>query len=330
MMIVTTSDEIDHIYQRFGKNREWIYETTDIIIVDKDMRGKEYGRYKVTGSREDMYIRATQSVVDEVMICLGEGYTCAKGELNDMIEQFEDMGISVNVAMNILLESNAYEKRVGRIGDYPVITYTNRIYDQRELAIKRMIDIVGAVVGLLLTGIVMVFVAPAILIESPGPLVFSQIRVGKNGRQFKIYKFRSMYKDAEERKKALMEKNEMQGYMFKMTDDPRITKVGAFIRKTSIDELPQFWNVLKGDMSLVGTRPPTVEEVSHYDPKHKRRLMMKPGITGLWQTSGRSDITDFDEVVRLDCKYIDEWSLGLDIKLLLKTVLVVFKGSGSR
>ena len=151
-----------------------------------------------------------------------------------------------------------------------------------------------------------------------------------NGRYFYIYKFRSMYKDAEERKKALMEKNEMKGLMFKMTDDPRITKVGKFIRKTSIDELPQFFNVLIGDMSLVGTRPPTVDEFKQYESYHKRRLSMKPGITGMWQVSGRSDIEDFEEVVKLDLQYIDNWSIGLDIKILFKTVGAVFKRGGAR
>ena len=145
-----------------------------------------------------------------------------------------------------------------------------------------------------------------------------------------MYKFRSMYRDAEERKKALMEQNEMKGLMFKMTDDPRITKVGRFIRATSIDELPQFFNVLKGDMSLVGTRPPTVDEFMQYAGYHKRRLSIKPGITGLWQVSGRSNIEDFEDVVKLDLEYIDNWSLALDIKILFKTVLVVFKKDGSR
>ena len=198
------------------------------------------------------------------------------------------------------------------------------------MIIKRAIDIVGALIGLLVTAVVTIFVAPAILIESPGPIFFKQKRVGKNGRYFYMYKFRSMYRDAEERKKALMEQNEMKGLMFKMTDDPRITKVGRFIRATSIDELPQFFNVLKGDMSLVGTRPPTVDEFMQYAGYHKRRLSIKPGITGLWQVSGRSSITDFEEVVALDLKYIREWSIGLDIRILLKTVKIVLTGSGSQ
>lgn len=193
--------------------------------------------------------------------------------------------------------------------------------------------------GMILTGIITIFLAPAIYIASPGPIFFSQMRVGKNGKLFKIYKFRSMYMDAEERKKELMKQNEMKGLMFKMENDPRIIGSGAdgskhglgwFIRKTSLDEFPQFWNVLKGDMSLVGTRPPTVDEWKQYEPYHRGRLAVKPGLTGMWQVSGRSDITDFEEVVKLDMEYVKNWNIGMDIKILFKTVGVVLKGSGSK
>ena len=175
--------------------------------------------------------------------------------------------------------------------------------------------------------IAMIFVGPAIMIESPGPIFFKQKRVGKNGRYFEIYKFRSMYMDAEERKKDLMAQNEMSGLMFKMKDDPRITKVGKFIRKTSIDELPQFINVLKGDMSLVGTRPPTVAEFKQYQG-HRARLATKPGITGMWQAYGRKTVSDFEEIVKMDLNYIDNWSIMLDIKILFKTVQSVLTTGG--
>ncbi len=174
------------------------------------------------------------------------------------------------------------------------------------------------------------FVAAAIKLDSKGPVLFSQIRIGRNGRRFKIYKFRSMYIDAEERKKELEEKNEMQGLMFKMENDPRITKVGAFLRKTSIDELPQFYNVFKGDMSLVGTRPPTADEFEKYNQYYRRRISMTPGLTGMWQVNGRSDIEDFDDVVKYDLMYIDNWSLRLDIKILFQTVGVVLFGKGAK
>ena len=199
-------------------------------------------------------------------------------------------------------------------------------------------DILGGIVGIIFTAILTVILGPIIYIQSPGPIFFSQERVGKNGRKFRIYKFRSMYPDAEKRKKELMAKNEMQGFMFKMDADPRIIGsgpdgtrhgLGWFIRKTSLDEFPQFFNILKGDMSLVGTRPPTVDEYEQYERHHKVRLAAKPGLTGMWQVSGRSDIVDFEEVVALDKKYIEEWNIGLDLKILCQTVKVVVTGKGS-
>ena len=198
------------------------------------------------------------------------------------------------------------------------------------MLIKRLIDIVGAVVGMMITAVLAVFIAPIIKMESRGPLFFKQVRVGKNGRPFLFYKFRSMYLDAEEQKEFLRGQNEMEGNMFKVTNDPRVTKVGRFLRRTSLDEFPQFWNVLKGDMSLVGTRPPTMDEYENYEAWQKRRISFRPGITGLWQISGRSNIKSFDEVVKLDLEYIDNWSLGLDMKILVKTVIAVFSGIGAR
>ena len=210
------------------------------------------------------------------------------------------------------------------------MTYSINHFDYRRMVVKRGIDILGGLVGCLITVVATPFVAAAIKMDSPGPVLFAQTRIGKNGRRFKIYKFRSMYIDAEERKKELEAQNEMQGLMFKMENDPRITKVGKFIRKTSIDELPQFFNIVKGDMSLVGTRPPTEGEFEQYNSHYRRRISMTPGLTGLWQISGRSEIVDFDEVVKLDLEYIDNWTLGLDIKILFQTVWVVLTGRGSK
>ena len=196
--------------------------------------------------------------------------------------------------------------------------------------IKRIIGFLMALILVILLSPLLLIIAIAIKCESKGPVLFKQKRVGKHKKLFEIYKFRSMYIDAEERKKELEAQNEMQGLMFKMENDPRITKVGKFIRKTSIDELPQFYNIVKGDMSLVGTRPPTEDEFEQYNSHYRRRISMTPGLTGLWQISGRSEIVDFDDVVKYDLEYIDNWTLGLDITILLQTVVVVLTGKGSK
>ena len=249
------------------------------------------------------------------------------------------MGVSIHRSIAEVGKEGNGNQEMERLGGFMVVTTAMRMATSRQLFLKRALDICGAVVGLILTAILSIFVAPAIFISSPGPVIFSQTRVGKNGRRFKIYKFRSMYLDAEKRKKELMEKNEMNGLMFKMDADPRIIGsgpdgtrhgIGWFIRKTSIDELPQFYNILKGEMSLVGTRPPTEDEWEQYEYHHRGRMAIKPGLTGMWQVSGRSNITDFEEVVKLDMDYIQHWNIGLDIKILLKTVLVVLKGQGSK
>jgi lipopolysaccharide/colanic/teichoic acid biosynthesis glycosyltransferase len=190
-------------------------------------------------------------------------------------------------------------------------------------------DIAGGLVGTLFFLFMYPFVSLAIKLDSKGPVIFRQKRVGRHGRVFKLYKFRSMYHDAEERKAALIEKNQMNGAMFKINNDPRITKVGNWLRRFSIDEFPQFINVLKGEMSLVGTRPPTLEEVREYMPEHLKRISAKPGITGLWQVSGRNEIKDFDKVVELDCQYLDNWRFSDDLKILAKTFFVVLKRKGA-
>ena len=269
---------------------------------------------------------ARQMPLDEVFISLpDEDMSYVKHIIYDL----ESMGVACHYNIDII-ERPSKEVRVGSFAGFTVVTYSINHFDYRRMVVKRMIDIVGGLVGCLITVAVTPFVAVAIKLDSPGPVLFAQTRIGKNGRRFKIYKFRSMYIDAEARKKELEVLNEMQGLMFKMENDPRITKVGKFIRKTSIDELPQFFNIVKGDMSLVGTRPPTEGEFEQYNSHYRRRISMTPGLTGLWQISGRSEIVDFDEVVKLDLEYIDNWTLGLDIKILFQTVWVVLTGRGSK
>lgn len=218
-----------------------------------------------------------------------------------------------------------------KIGTIETLTSSLNHIHYRSLLFKRLCDIVFSLIGLVLTGLVAIIIYPVVQMQSKGPLIFKQKRVGKNGKVFEIYKFRSMYLDAEERKKELMAQNELTSdLMFKMDNDPRIFPFGQKMRNWSLDELPQFINVLKGDMSLIGTRPPTLNEYEKYELHHFKRLAMKPGITGMWQVSGRSNITDFEEVVALDLSYIKNWSVWLDIKIFLKTIKVVLVKEGSK
>ena len=301
------------------------YNVIGTLIVDQDQVTGTVDGNEISCTLDKLVNTVVTYQIDDVVFKLpGQGQKA----LFELITDFEDMGANCHYALDVPTGARG-NATMEMFGEMFMATYTLRTQSTWQLVLKRVMDICGAVVGLILCGIISIFLIPAIKLDSPGPAIFSQIRIGKNGRRFKFYKFRSMYVDAEERKKELMKNNEMDGLMFKMEDDPRITKVGKFIRKTSLDEFPQFWNVLIGDMSLVGTRPPTEDEFNKYNGHYKRRLMMTPGITGLWQVSGRSSITDFDEVVKLDLEYIDNWSLLGDIKILFKTVYSVIKRDGA-
>lgn len=326
VMIVTCEAEAEHVMEQIAKDVAWSYEVNSIALMDADCVGQSIGNIPVVAKEEDVIDVARQSAVDVVLIYCPH---MDSRELELLVQSFLAMG----VVCHNCVEQLGFEipcRSVGKFAGMPVMTYIMTEMDYRRMMIKRLMDIVGGFVGVLITLVFTPFVALAIKLESKGPIFFSQVRIGKNGRRFKMYKFRSMYIDAEERKKELMAQNEVKGLMFKMDNDPRITKVGQFIRKTSIDELPQFFNVLKGDMSLVGTRPPTVDEFEQYNIYYRRRLSITPGLTGMWQVSGRSDIKDFDDVVKLDLKYIDEWSLRQDVKILIQTVGVVLFGKGSK
>lgn len=312
---------------RISKNNYSDRKLAGIIVTDRDLTGQTIKGIPVVADRKNAVNYLCQNWVDEVITC----YNNNEDVINPILEDCREMGITVHIALTKCGIEGA-KRRIENVGGYTVVTNYITSASNRQIFLKRLMDIGGGIVGCLITLILFLFVAPAIYIKSPGPIFFSQIRVGKNGKKFRIYKFRSMYMDAEERKKELMKQNKVKdGMMFKMDHDPRIIKgVGNFIRKTSIDEFPQFFNVLKGDMSLVGTRPPTVDEWEKYNKHHRRRMAIKPGLTGMWQISGRSSITDFDEVVALDTKYIAEWNIGLDIKILFKTVGVIFTGKGSQ
>lgn len=328
MLIITTSDRVEEVVKNVVKEKVWNLWITGIIILDQDMIGQKILDIPIVASKNNMYVYATRAVVDEIFIHVP---LREKDYMKAVVNRFISMGITVSLNIDLFEIEMEINGHLDSVGKYHTVTFDSKEIPLHMVILKRVMDIIGGLVGLLVTALVTIVIGPMIKLESPGPLFFSQKRVGRNGRIFKIYKFRSMYADAEERKKELMEQNEMNGLMFKMTDDPRITKVGKFIRKTSLDELPQFWNVLKGDMSLVGTRPPTVDEFERYEGYHKRRLSMTPGLTGVWQVSGRSDITDFEEVVNMDVEYIKNWTLRRDIEIIFKTVQVVLSSnSGAR
>lgn len=278
--------------------------------------------------RDNCHIRdfIAENEVDEIFVDLD-----AQVDYIEEIKYFKLLGVPTSVYVGNYDDYYIADSVVKKVGDLTVITTAINIVQFRQLALKRMIDIFIATIGLIITGIVAIIITPIVKKQSPGPLIFKQKRVGKNGKIFDIYKFRSMYTDAEERKKELLAQNDLDtNLMFKMEDDPRIFPFGHKLRDWSLDELPQFINVLKGEMSVVGTRPPTLDEYRHYELHHFKRMTTKPGITGLWQVSGRSDITDFEEVVALDMKYIQNWSISNDIKIIAKTVKVVLKREGSR
>lgn len=326
MLVVTNVMMASEVVRRLKEEKTYEYELTAVAVYDDEKSLETVEGVPVVAGAKDLYDVVCQMPVDEVFICLPGAPTL---EIREMVKRFEEMGLVCHYNVDIFssVNPNTY---VQRIAGYSVISFSIKTMDSRRLLIKRLIDIIGSFVGIIITCMITPFVALAIKLESPGPVFFSQTRIGKNGRRFKIWKFRSMYIDAEERKKELQAQNEIKGLMFKMENDPRITRVGKFIRKTSIDETPQFFNIFMGDMSLIGTRPPTVEEFEQYNGYYRRRLSITPGLTGMWQVSGRSDIQDFDEIVKLDLEYIDNWSLGLDIKILFMTVYTVLLGKGSK
>ena len=338
LMVVTTKAEAENVIKTIQANNYGKFVLNGLVIVDKDMTGQTIGGVKVVANSENAPMYVCQQWIDEVLIVVPDDVSYPE----TLIKQLEETGVTMHLKLSKIAAVEDRPQFVEKIGSYTVLTTSLNYASPKQLLFKRVMDIAGGLVGCLLTVIIFIFVAPVIYISSPGPIFFSQERIGKNGKKFKIYKFRSMYMDAEARKAELMKQNRVaDGKMFKLDFDPRVignkilpdgtkkTGIGNFIRVTSLDEFPQFFNVLKGDMSLVGTRPPLPGEVSEYEIHHRARLAIKPGITGMWQVSGRSDITDFEEVVRLDTQYIKEWSPGLDIKILLKTVKTVLGKEGS-
>ncbi|MCM1119043.1 MAG: exopolysaccharide biosynthesis polyprenyl glycosylphosphotransferase [bacterium] len=341
LLLVTTDEMAPALIDNIRKYNYKSFRVVGITLLDQEGGAEEelvIQGIPVVSDSAHVVDWACKHWVDEVFFAVPADNAYPE----EIIRDFQAMGVVVHTKLAEAAYMSERGQIIERLGGYAVLTSSVSYVTARQQMMKRGLDILGGLVGSLITLLLMVVIAPAIYIKSPGPIFFSQIRVGRNGKQFKMYKFRSMYLDAEERKKELMEKNRVgSDFMFKLDEDPRIIGsrfdstgryhkgIGNWLRASSLDEFPQFFNVLKGEMSLVGTRPPTVEEYERYELHHRARLAAKPGITGLWQVSGRSNITDFEEVVKLDMEYIQDWSFSRDLKILFKTVQIVLRGEGS-
>lgn len=294
------------------------------VIPEELNAGVPQGRRRI-GMLADCESVFRREVVDEVIFAVPKGHTDA---VEHAFTVAEELGLETKLCLNFLPNRFAkvdYEELAGT----PMLSFRSAPAHPVQLAAKRLFDIAVSFSALVLGMPVFAALAIAVKLSSKGPVFFGQRRSGLNGREFTMWKFRSMVVDAEQRLDALKSLNEVDGPVFKMANDPRVTRIGRFIRKTSLDELPQFWNVLVGEMSIVGPRPPIPGEVRHYARWQRRRLSVKPGITCLWQISGRSDI-DFEKWMRLDLDYIDRWSFALDVRIFLQTIPAVLIGRGAK
>ena len=320
LFIITTYEYVDNLVDDINKYNYGPYNIDGFCILDKDLKGTKVDKYKVRANKDDVISYICRSWVDEVFIA-----TNRNNVPSNIFNDLSKTGITVSILINDFDQFIGREHSINELFNETVSTFSIKNRSQSEVVLKRLMDIIGGLVGSLITIILTIFIGPIIYIKSPGPIFYKQERIGLNGKKFYMYKFRSMVTNADELKKDLLKDNRYKdGMMFKIKDDPRIIPgIGTFIRKTSLDEFPQFFNVVKGDMSLVGTRPPTVDEWVKYKLEHRIRMTIKPGITGMWQVNGRSKVTDFDKVIEYDTKYINNWSLGLDIYILFKTIYVL-------
>ena len=340
LLIAASEDVVERVVKTIKENNyaQYIVAGVSLIGGGKYSVGEKIDGVPVVAEEAGIPHYVCQDWIDEVLVVTSDEVPYPGKFLSQLMET----GVTVHLSLAKVMSEPGKKQFVEKIGPYTVLTTSINYASSFQLFLKRAMDIMGGLVGCTITVLLLPFVGTAIYLASPGPIFFAQERVGKNGKRFKMYKFRSMYMDAEARKAELMKDNRLgDGKMFKLDFDPRVignkilpdgshkTGIGDFIRRTSLDEFPQFFNVLKGDMSIVGTRPPLISETNLYELHHKARLAIKPGITGMWQVSGRSDITDFEEVVRLDREYISNWNIGMDIKILVKTVMVVLKEDGS-
>lgn len=325
ILLVGTGKRAKNFIKLVHKHNEWGFRVLGLIDVDRDMLGKAISGEKVIGVLGDIPKILDEKVVDEVMFIMPRSWL-------SMIEKSllacEARGIRTNIAADFF-NLNIARSVSTEIEGMPLLSFQTTIGAEWQLLLKRMFDVTASLTGIILS--LPIFLALIIMIKSMsrGPAIFKQTRSGLNGRKFVMYKFRTMVEDAETKRAGLEKFNNMNGPAFKMHNDPRVTRFGAFLRRTSLDELPQLFNVLKGEMSIVGPRPPLPSEVEKYEIWQRRRLSMKPGLTCLWQANGRNNV-DFDKWMKMDLEYTDTWSLSLDFKILLKTIPAVLFSVGAR
>jgi len=324
LLIVGTGKRARDFIRAVKMHSNWGLRIVGLIDDEHGLYGKEIDGYRVIGRIQDIPFIVNRIVIDRVIFVVPRLWL---HRIEEAILACEEVGVPTSISLD-LYNLHIARTRQTDFNGFPLLEFETFHAKEWQLFIKRTIDIVISLAALVFFAPLMLIVAILIKLTSKGPIFFKQTRCGLNGRKFTLYKFRSMVVDAEEKKDDLWENNEMDGPVFKMKNDPRITPLGYFLRKTSIDELPQFINVLKGDMSIVGPRPPLVSEVENYQVWQRRRLSLKPGITCIWQVSGRNKIS-FDQWMKMDLEYIDNWSLLLDLKILLKTLFVVIIGYGA-
>jgi len=300
------------------------FQVIGFVDDDPERGSTNIGRFEALGNTANLPALLRSHQVDEVVITLPWQQ---RRQILAITNQVARAHVRPRVVPD-LFQMSLSMVEMQNVAGIPMLTPNESQLSPWERFFKRGVDVLGSALGLLLFSPLLAIIAVAIRLDSPGPVIFSQPRVGRNGKLFAVYKFRTMVKDADQIKDQLRHLNEAQGPMFKIREDPRITRVGRFLRRTSLDELPQFWNTLLGDMSLVGPRPALPEEVADYADWHRQRLATAPGITGLWQVSGRSDLS-FEEMVLLDIYYIENWSPLLDLSILLRTIPQLFAGSGA-
>jgi len=326
LLIVGTGRRAQAFIETVRIHHEWGFRIIGLIDEDPAKLGQEISGCKVIGIFKDVPDIIHNNIIDEVIFVVPRSWLV---KIEEVMRFCEGEGVRIHLAVDYF-ELRFTKSKQTDLNGFPLLTFESTPDKLWHLLVKRLLDVSCS--GIALFVLSPVFLALGILIKktSHGPIFFKQTRCSLNGRKFTLYKFRTMDADAEDRLKEVMAGNEMNGPVFKMENDPRLNKVGKFLRKFSLDELPQLWNVFRGDMSLVGPRPPLPTEVEKYDSWQRRRLSIRPGITCLWQVNGRNKITDFNEWASLDLKYIDNWSLWLDMKIIFRTIPAMLSGAGAK